>query len=62
VVGVGLEEPGKLLGRQRPDRQAGALVDRRAKLKVVRVVGVEVVVGVERAGVVHSGLLPARRR
>jgi hypothetical protein len=48
---VGVQEPLELLGDQGPDRQAAALVERRAQLLqvlvlIVAVVGVEVLVGV----------------
>jgi hypothetical protein len=57
---VGVQEALELLGGQGPDRQAGALVDRRAQLLQVLlvVVAVEVLV-VEVVGVVvlaHVGL------
>ena len=43
LVAVGVQEPLELLGGQGPDRQAGALVDRRAQLlQVLLVVGVVV--------------------
>jgi hypothetical protein len=59
LVVVGVQEPLELLGGQGPDRQASALVDRRAQLLqvlVVVVVAVEVLV-VEVVGVLaHVGL------
>jgi hypothetical protein len=54
---VGVQEPLELLGGQGPDRQAAALVDRRAEL-----LGVLLVLVVVRVGVLvlaHVGLLPA---
>jgi hypothetical protein len=59
---VGGQEPLELLGGQGPDRQAGALVDRRAQLLgvllVLVVVGVEALV-VEVVGVLAHVLLPS---
>jgi hypothetical protein len=61
---VGVQEPLELLGGQGPDRQAGALVDRRAQLLqvllVLVVVAVEVlVVKVVGIGVLAHVLLPS---
>jgi hypothetical protein len=60
---VGVQEPLELLGGQGPDRQAGALVERRAqRLQLLLFLAFEVlvVVGVVRVGVLaHARLLPA---
>jgi hypothetical protein len=58
LVGVGVQEPLELLGGQGPDRQAGALVDRRAQLLLL--VAVEVlVVEVVGVGALAHLLLPS---
>jgi hypothetical protein len=57
LAGVGVQEPLELLGGQGPDRQAGALVERRAQLLQVLLVLVVVRVGV--LVLAHVGLLPA---
>jgi hypothetical protein len=56
LVGVGVQEPLELLGGQGADRQAGALVDRRAQLLQILLVLVRVGV---RVGVLAHVLLPS---
>jgi hypothetical protein len=60
---VGVQEPLELLGGQGPDRQPGALVDRRAQLLqvllVLVVVAVEVLVVVVGVVVLAHVLLPS---
>jgi hypothetical protein len=55
---VGVQEPLKLLGGQRPDRQAAALVDRRAQLLQVLVL-IVLVVEVVGVGVLAHVLFPS---
>jgi hypothetical protein len=60
LVMVGVQEPLELLGGQRPDRQATALVDRRAQLLQVRLAVVAAgVLVVEVVGVLAHLLLPS---